>query len=183
MHPDPGWAAAIKWGLLGLVPIVRRRVMSVRPAITAARSLTLTGIIGSLIILSVLLALGDAESSNRLLTGLLIGATSLGCTTMVLLLRYRPPHRFVAEITDPPALFLRHVSLITAFATVPALMGFACFFLGGGYGAYLLGLGVTLLLLLLPGAPTEDMADRLSAAAGPTLDGPRFWESLLDPSR
>jgi hypothetical protein len=80
-------------------------------------------------------------------------------------------------------LFLRHVALITAFATVPALMGFVCFFLGGGFGVYYLGLGVTLLLMLLPGAPTEDMAARLAAASGTTLDGHRLWESLLDPSR
>jgi hypothetical protein len=182
MHADPGWAAAIKWGLLGLVPIVRRRVMRVRPAITAARSLTLTGIVGPIIILLALLALGNAEPSELLIAELLVGAVALSCSTIVLWLRYRPPYRFAAPITDPPTLFLRHAALIAAFATAPALTGFVGFFLGGGFGIYYLGFAVSLLLLLVPGRPTEAMADLLAAAAGTTLDGPRLWESLFDPS-
>ncbi|MDX1469782.1 MAG: hypothetical protein R3258_10620 [Acidimicrobiia bacterium] len=74
------------------------------------------------------------------------------------------------------------VSLVAStLAAVPMLVGFVTFFMGGGYLMFYLGLLISLVLLLGPARPSEEMASRIAERLDPPADPVQLWTELLAP--
>lgn len=179
MHSDPGWLSAVKYGFLAI--FARNRVMRVRPALTAARAGTLSYAYLGLGIAGVLTFLGETEEPDYLFAGLIVILGSIASGLAVLFLRYRPPWRLHGE-GNPVKAFIASVTVTAAFASVPMLIAFVTFFLGGGYVMYSVGAFVSLVLLLGPGRPSEAMVHRLAEGLGPEVSPAELWENVLDPT-
>lgn len=179
MYTDPGWGAAFPHMIKAL--FARKQLMTVRPAISAARAATLAPVLTALVLLIALTVFGSPGETDYPLTGAIVGGTILASAAMVLRIRYG---QLGAPRVDPDlaSQFLGFATLLTALATVPTLSAFVCFFLGGGYLMYGIGAISTLLLILGPGMPNKAMATSLGSKKEPAVSGETIWEAVLDPT-
>jgi hypothetical protein len=179
MHTDPGWGDAFPHLIKALFS--RKRLLAVRPAISAARAAALAPILTALVLLVALTVFGAPAEADYPLTGAIVGFTVLASAAMVFRIRYGKLGAPAMEV-DPASQFLGFATLLTALATVPTLSAFVSFFIGGGYLMYGIGALSTILLVLGPAMPGHEMAASLASKKTPPIPSDDLWQAVLDPS-
>jgi hypothetical protein len=179
MHTDPGWGDAFPHVIKALFS--RKRLLAVRPAISAARAAAIAPVSTAVVLLVALTVFGSPAETDYQLTGLIVGFTVLAAAAMVFRLRYGKLGAPAMEV-DAASQFLGFATLLTALATVPTLSAFVCFFIGGGYLMYGIGALSTILLVLGPAMPGHAMAANLAAKKTPPVPSEDLWQAVLDPS-
>ncbi len=178
MHADPGWAPAFSHIFKALFS--RKKLMAVRPAITAARAGALAPVVTALVLGGALTVFGAPSRSDYLLAGGIVGFTVVAAAAMVFRIRYGKLGAPGVN-PDPATQFLGFASVLSALATVPTLSAFVCFFLGGGYLLYGIGALATILLIIGPANPSESMARDFGSKRTPVVPGDDMWAAILDP--
>jgi hypothetical protein len=155
--------------------------MKIRPAITAARAQVLAFGYSAIATACVLGLIGESDESDLGRSALFILVAGVCAAVGVLYFRYWPPRRLRGSL-DPVSSFVAIATLITAFGTTPLLIGFVTFFLGGGYLTFGVGMGVSSVLVIGPGRPTEAMVWRIAERMDPGVEPAQLWLDVLNPA-
>jgi hypothetical protein len=180
MYPDPGWGPAFR--KLGSAFLARHKLAGVRPAITAARTQILSGLVPIPILLAGLLSL-DAPTDDvldiwMLVVGFIVALTSVGGVIWV----RRSPARFTRNGNIASG-FYQASSAMSAFGTAPSLWGFLGYFVGGGMPAFIAGAILSVILLLTVGRTSKSLLREWEERLDPSVAPGTFWAAVLAPGK